>query len=92
MRIRKSPHGATVFQAFYLTSNFAETMQSLCIVLAVFAATQSPVWVGVIGATAYLPGVIVSLLFRSLADAPGAERRLATSNSLLVAGAIVLNT
>lgn len=76
MRIRKSPHGATAFQAFYLTSNFA--------------ATQSPVWVGVIGATAYLPGVIVSLLFHSLADAPGAELRLATSSSLLVAGAIVL--
>lgn len=59
---------AFAFKAFYCVSSCAESMQGLALIYSIFVETKSALWVGVAGSAAYLPGVIASILFRSVAD------------------------
>lgn len=81
---------AFAFKAFYCVSSCAESMQGLALIYSIFVETKSALWVGVAGSAAYLPGVIASILFRSVADGMHAERHLSVSNSVLAVGSIAL--
>lgn len=81
---------ALALKAFYCTSSCAEAMQGLALIFSVFSATRSSILVGIVGATAYLPGVIASIVFRSVVDRKGTERHLSISNFILVVGSLAL--
>lgn len=84
-------NSALALQLFYLFSSAAELMQGVGIVFAIYSITGSSTWVGILGACAYVPGVIFSLIFSHSADDSQTENKLSISNIYLVLGAILLS-
>lgn len=75
---------------YFCTNSFAETLQAVGILWATFALTHSATLVGVVNAAAYIPGVVVGLVFARHADSGDANRRLSQTNWVLVIGSSTL--
>lgn len=76
--------------SFFLASSVAETVQVVAMVWATYALTHDARLVGAVNAAAYLPGVVVGLLFQRRADAGRAARLLSMTNWVLFLGSLAL--
>lgn len=88
--VTRTPTRAERALLFFFANSFAETLQAVGILWAAFALTDSGVVVGVVNAFAYLPGVVVGVLYRNRADSGDSDRSLARTNRALVVGSTAL--